>query len=493
MNYLRIKVMYVMLAVLGTVGYYLVSCTPEDVEPNNTPPVAGFTFTVDNDQHVPAYVVFTNTTVNGESYQWDFGNGLTSTDINPTTGYQEKGTYTVSLIASNAYGSDTTTAEITISGVKVNQEDIIGKWSIVEERIIVNNDTTELPQSLNEESLEFKADGTYQRISIFWLEWESGTYTLVGDTLNLHPLDGNDTYDDQSVWITSVSSSLINAEVNMEEDGTSIRILALLMRNTDSQGNISYQDLLGKWSVNNFDEFRYSFVSDMVGYRGDEVRVNNNLSSPDHNYYTINFKDNDSIQVIDNWQDGGAMMVNYQYLDDGDYWITTPESEVLFQISNVTDLDHINAKVIRFDEENDTTYRYVDYYNLTRNDGTEAAIIASELAGSWEVVAKSEDKNNVLLPTNEQHGPAVGTIVAFSSATIVNGYETGTVTPWENGVAADWRQLDDSNFYFTDPSGSDRLYHVSSYDADTHELDLYSLWFDGDGNRYELSLSLLKI
>ena len=46
----------------------------------------------------PLEVTFENNSVNNEQYFWDFGNGITSTEENPTVVYQNDGTYDVSLI-----------------------------------------------------------------------------------------------------------------------------------------------------------------------------------------------------------------------------------------------------------------------------------------------------------------------------------------------------------------------------------------------------------
>lgn len=55
-------------------------------------------------------VTFTDSSTNvPTSWAWDFGDGGTSTDQNPTHVYQKAGTYTVSLTATNAIGSDTET------------------------------------------------------------------------------------------------------------------------------------------------------------------------------------------------------------------------------------------------------------------------------------------------------------------------------------------------------------------------------------------------
>lgn len=47
---------------------------------------------------VPATVSFTNNSINGTSYLWDFGDGATSTVVNPAHTYDTAGIYTVTLI-----------------------------------------------------------------------------------------------------------------------------------------------------------------------------------------------------------------------------------------------------------------------------------------------------------------------------------------------------------------------------------------------------------
>lgn len=85
---------------------------------STTPPNAGFTAnpTVGC---VPQTVNFVNTTTGAVSYSWSFpgGSPSTSTDVNPSVLYDSVGVYTVTLIATNANGSDTATANITINTV----------------------------------------------------------------------------------------------------------------------------------------------------------------------------------------------------------------------------------------------------------------------------------------------------------------------------------------------------------------------------------------
>jgi PKD repeat protein len=68
-------------------------------------PVAGFTI-VNNNAESPAAVKFTNSSVNADTYVWEFGNPGSgaqnrSTDISPTHTYSKSGNYQVTLTATN--------------------------------------------------------------------------------------------------------------------------------------------------------------------------------------------------------------------------------------------------------------------------------------------------------------------------------------------------------------------------------------------------------
>lgn len=60
-------------------------------------------------------VNFSNNSSFGESFQWDFGDGMTSTAGAPTHQYATGGNYEVTLIATNVCGSDTSAQTITIT------------------------------------------------------------------------------------------------------------------------------------------------------------------------------------------------------------------------------------------------------------------------------------------------------------------------------------------------------------------------------------------
>ncbi len=83
----------------------------------NALPIASFKFSKDP-QLVGGTINFENTSKNATSYAWDFGDGNTSTDENPTHSFTNKdSTYTVKLTATNKDGSADTTQTVTIEGV----------------------------------------------------------------------------------------------------------------------------------------------------------------------------------------------------------------------------------------------------------------------------------------------------------------------------------------------------------------------------------------
>jgi PKD repeat protein/subtilisin family serine protease len=62
-------------------------------------------------------VQFTNLTTGTDpiSYEWDFGDGTVSSEVNPTHSYETGGVYTITLTATNDFGMDEHTAQITVA------------------------------------------------------------------------------------------------------------------------------------------------------------------------------------------------------------------------------------------------------------------------------------------------------------------------------------------------------------------------------------------
>lgn len=76
----------------------------------NTLPGSGFNYSVSE-----RTVDFTNTSTNFSSLMYDFGDGNSSTDENPTHTYAQDGTYTVELSSTNDCGTEIYTVDIVIS------------------------------------------------------------------------------------------------------------------------------------------------------------------------------------------------------------------------------------------------------------------------------------------------------------------------------------------------------------------------------------------
>ena len=86
---------YKLIGILG-LGVMILGCSEED------PLLPLPTLNFDTDAEIIEVgipVTFENLTTNASGYQWSFGDGQTSTAINPTITYEESGTYTVTLIA----------------------------------------------------------------------------------------------------------------------------------------------------------------------------------------------------------------------------------------------------------------------------------------------------------------------------------------------------------------------------------------------------------
>lgn len=74
------------------------------------------TFEAPERVRVLEYLTFNNDSRNAESYQWDFGDGTSSTDPNPRHRYFASGNYTVTLTASDAKGkTKTTTSKVIVT------------------------------------------------------------------------------------------------------------------------------------------------------------------------------------------------------------------------------------------------------------------------------------------------------------------------------------------------------------------------------------------
>ena len=101
---------------------FLAACSEEDPLPLPT-----VVFTTDPEiVEVGVPVTFINNSLNASSYEWDFGDGQTSVEINPIITYEETGTYTITLVAftednqMDSLSSDIYVGERVMTGININ-------------------------------------------------------------------------------------------------------------------------------------------------------------------------------------------------------------------------------------------------------------------------------------------------------------------------------------------------------------------------------------
>ena len=98
-----------------------------EVDPDLQAPEAAFSASANEiDLAEGGEVMFSDNSVGATDWYWNFGDGMTSEEQNPTHNYIEAGTYLVTLTVLNADGcTDATVDTITASGMLVNVEDPI--------------------------------------------------------------------------------------------------------------------------------------------------------------------------------------------------------------------------------------------------------------------------------------------------------------------------------------------------------------------------------
>ena len=76
-------------------------------------PIANFNTNITNG-NVPLTVQFTDLSTDATGWGWDFGDGATSTELNPTHTYLSAGVYTVNETVSNTNGTNSMLATINV-------------------------------------------------------------------------------------------------------------------------------------------------------------------------------------------------------------------------------------------------------------------------------------------------------------------------------------------------------------------------------------------
>lgn len=173
------------------------------IQPNNVPPIASFNTQVNSCQGT---VNFTDNSLNSPTtWLWNFGDGNASSAQNPSYTYSASGTYTVLLIASNAYGSNYISQIVTVNPLSFNIA-VTGSLSVNQPLTYTTNLNGALAYT-----------------------WDFGDGTLSGNQTATHTYTAVGTY---TVKLTVISSNCVNTQTTT----VTISVDAGIQENNESFG-----------------------------------------------------------------------------------------------------------------------------------------------------------------------------------------------------------------------------------------------------------------
>lgn len=188
------------------------------IQPNNAPPIANFNMNVNSCTGTVAFTDYSGN--NPTSWLWNFGNSQASNLQNPVCTYTAAGTYTVTLVASNAFGSSFITKTVTVNPLTFN----IGYTGTT----IINSPIT------------FTTNLTTGTM----YTWNFGNGNLSGSQVGVTTYTAPGTY---TVQLTIVSGSCVNTvtttvnittSIGMNESGNLTYGLSILPNPFNSETNI---------------------------------------------------------------------------------------------------------------------------------------------------------------------------------------------------------------------------------------------------------------
>ena len=176
------------------------------------------------------------------SWSWNFGDGSTSTDQNPSHIYTEAGDFTVTLTAVNQYGEDTDTIidHITVEapGTAPIATFSVNTTSIDPRGVVIFTDASEnKPESW---SWDFGDGTTSTNPSPVHIYMEAGTYTVTLTVTNSHGSDTEVKEDLIQVGVTAIFQNQI------EKIKVGLRNGSLLLNNLPLNTTVMVYNIMGQ-------------------------------------------------------------------------------------------------------------------------------------------------------------------------------------------------------------------------------------------------------
>lgn len=213
-------------------------------------------------------VAFTNSSTNADSIAWDFGDGNTSTDINPAHAYTTNGSYEVCLVASSSCSADTSCSTITVCPEALTA-------AFTSAGTDLDYTFTNTSAGASEYSWNFGDGNTSATASPAHTFATSGTYTVCLQAINECD-DTTETCETITVTVTGINEltgvSSISVYPNPFADHTTI-----LVQSTQLEGQYTIEmiDVTGKVVATQFGDFNQETV------------IQKNNLTPDLYFYRI--------------------------------------------------------------------------------------------------------------------------------------------------------------------------------------------------------------
>ena len=184
------------LIVATLLSSFFYSCTDDDDQSLNVVnPNAQFTFTISDEN--PYEVRFISKITDRDSWNWDFGDGETSTSAHPTHTYAEVGEYIVTLTAIGEPGS---TPAVIEQGIIIELFDPTANFGY-------------LASTTNPLEINFSTTATYAK-SFTW-DFGDGNTSTDKDPTHLYDIEGNYTVTLTATGLDGTTPAVITQEVTV--------------------------------------------------------------------------------------------------------------------------------------------------------------------------------------------------------------------------------------------------------------------------------------